>query len=56
MKQCPECSDEMNLVDETFSNTGNNAGETTGYIYKCLQCDVYYIDDLVNSVLRMWDY
>ena len=60
MIQCPDCKKELDeIIDTTTSNHTNekvNAGQHTGDIYKCDDCEKEYIDDHVNNIVREWRY
>jgi len=57
---CPKCGNGIgDAVDQTYSNyaSGRVAKQQhTGDIYYCEECEVYYIDDLIEGRLRRWNY
>ena len=56
---CPECGNEMNKIDETYSNIKTERctiGQHTGDIYECEFCDIAWIDNALNGKLEPWSY
>ena len=56
---CKECGNEMNKIDETYSNIKTercNVGQHTGDIYECKFCDITWIDNAINGKLEPWSY
>jgi len=56
---CPECCEEMELVDTTYSNTHTDRaskGEKTGDIYYCAICCNYLLNNYLTGKLEAWSY
>lgn len=56
---CPNCEREMEFHDTTYSNITTsrcNAGDHTGDIYYCEQCDCLFIDNFLTGKLEGWSY
>jgi hypothetical protein len=56
---CPECKNEMELIDETYCNYNSSRaskGQHTGDIYRCDHCEEDYIDSFLDGGLRKWDW
>jgi len=59
MYKCPECNNEMEIIDETYCNYNSpkaNKGEHTGNIYRCDNCEQDYLDDFLSSKLIIWNW
>ena len=53
---CLECSQEIEVVDTTFSMTGSTKDKHTGDIYYCISCDTYFLDNLLTGNIEVWTY
>jgi uncharacterized protein with PIN domain len=53
---CKQCNEEMELVDVTYSYVGETMGMHSGDIYECPECEIHFIDDFINKVVRRWEY
>ena len=57
--ECPECNNEMELTDTTISNYETaraKAGQHTGDIYLCNECESHYLDNFLDKELQPWTY
>lgn len=53
--ECPDCKNEMEHIDDTYSNYNSGRarkGEKTGEIWQCDHCEVQWLDDFLNKTLR----
>lgn len=50
---CPDCGSEMELVDTTYSRATK---QKTGDIYKCEECEKFWLDTLEFNRLIQWVY
>lgn len=56
---CKECGNEMELIDTTVSNIDTDrskVGQHTGDIYKCEDCDIMILDNLLTGQIERWTY
>lgn len=60
MIECPECG---NLLEErcdtTYSNFLHSKAKYpnhTGDIYKCEECDVYWLENFITNKIESWGY
>ena len=56
---CPECSNEMEQIDTTYSNMKTDrceVGQHTGDIYECKICEMVFINNMLNGKLEPWSY
>jgi hypothetical protein len=58
--QCHSCGKDLTDVEDTttsnYSNYRVHAGELTGEIYFCDECECHTINDHLNGVVRPWSY
>jgi len=57
--ECPECKKELEIHDTTYSNIStyrSTIGQHTGDIYKCEDCEHYWIDNKLNGKVEPWSY
>lgn len=57
--ECPECNNEMKLTDTTISNYETSrakAGQHTGDIYFCNECERHFLDNFLDKELQNWSY
>jgi len=57
---CPDCGKEIKEPhDETYANYNNGkvyAGQHTGNIYYCPDCQLHFIHILISDTIMYWDY
>ncbi len=55
---CPECDNDMGeLVDTTYSNIKTNRaniGQHTGNIYRCDNCECFWLDNFLTNKVELW--
>lgn len=50
--ECPECGEEMEQDDTTYSNVKTERaeiGQHTGNIYWCEKCETHWLENLLNG-------
>lgn len=56
--QCPTCENELvDIHDTTYSNISTsrcNAGDHTGDIYVCEECDERWLDNFLTGGIEEW--
>lgn len=56
---CPGCNEELEVHDTTYSNITTsrcNAGDHTGNIYRCEECDEDWLDNFLTGEIEPWTY
>ena len=56
---CKECSVEMDQVDTTYSNINTSrceAGQHTGDVYQCSNCDALCLDNMLTGEVESFSY
>jgi predicted RNA-binding Zn-ribbon protein involved in translation (DUF1610 family) len=56
---CMNCGKELDIHDTTYSNINTyraSIGQHTGDIYKCDDCEIYFIDNKLTGIIEPWSY
>ena len=57
--KCPECGIKLEICDTLYSNINTSRakdGQHTGDVYRCKDCDQYFVDDFLSGTVHEWNY
>lgn len=56
---CLTCDEELGIHDILYSNIDIHRakrGQDTGYVYKCENCECYWLDNFMTGDIEEWHY